>query len=152
MTSRARRRPERGSSGTLACCAWASPGDAGVTKAFADGVAKQFGHYGWEVLLGVGLLVYFYAHYAFASITAHVVSMFPPFLAVLLMQGGPPGIIVYTFAILANLAAGLTHFGTTPGPIFCARLHDAEGVVEGGLIISFVNWPSGPRSASRGGR
>jgi DASS family divalent anion:Na+ symporter len=115
-------------------------GDAGVTKAFADSVAKQFGHYGWEVLLGVGLMVYFYAHYAFASITAHVVSMFPPFLAVLLMQGGPPGIIVYTFAILANLAAGLTHFGTTPGPIFFAHGYTTLRVWwKVGLIISFVN-------------
>jgi DASS family divalent anion:Na+ symporter len=93
-----------------------------------------------QVLLGVGLLVYFYAHYAFASITAHVVSMFPPFLAVLLMQGGPPGIIVYTFAILANLAAGLTHFGTTPGPIFFAHGYTTLRVWwKVGLIISFVN-------------
>lgn len=115
-------------------------GDAGVTKAFADGVAKQFGHLGWAGLLAVALVVYFYAHYAFASITAHVVSMFPPFLAVLLMQGGPPGIIVYTFAILANLAAGLTHFGTTPGPIFFAHGYTTLKVWwKVGLIISFVN-------------
>jgi DASS family divalent anion:Na+ symporter len=66
--------------------------------------------------------------------------MFPPFLAVLLMQGGPPGIIVYTFAILANLAAGLTHFGTTPGPIFFAHGYTSLKVWwKVGLIISFVN-------------
>ena len=94
--------------------------DAGVTRAFADGVAKQFGNFGWVGLFAIALLLYFYAHYAFASITSHVVAMFPPFLAVLLAKGAPPGIVVYGLACFVNLAAGLTHFGTTPGPIFYA--------------------------------
>jgi len=38
---------------------------------------------------------YFYAHYAFASITAHLLSMFPPFLAVLLAKGAPIGLMFW---------------------------------------------------------
>jgi len=114
--------------------------DAGVTRAFADGVAKQFGNLGWVGLFAIALLIYFYAHYFFASITAHMVAMFPPFLAVLLAKGAPPGIVVYGFACFANLAACLTHFGTTPGPIFYA-----DGYVslktwwKVGAVISVVN-------------
>jgi divalent anion:Na+ symporter, DASS family len=114
--------------------------DSGVTRAFADAVANQFGGFGWPALFGIALLIYYYAHYGFASITAHMVSMFPPFLAVLLAKGAPPGLVVYGFACFANLAAALTHFGTTPGPIFYA-----DGYVplktwwRTGLIISVVN-------------
>ena len=114
--------------------------DQGVTRAFADAVAKEFGGLGWAGLFLVALLIYFYAHYAFASITSHMVSMFPPFLALLLAKGAPPGLVVYGFACFTNLAAGLTHFGTTPGPIFYA-----DGYVtlkmwwKVGAIISVVN-------------
>ncbi|MEQ1948316.1 MAG: DASS family sodium-coupled anion symporter [Bryobacteraceae bacterium] len=114
--------------------------DAGVTRAFADGVAMKFGDLGWPALFGIALVIYYYAHYGFASITSHMVSMFPPFLAVLLAKGAPPGLVVYGFACFTNLAAALTHFGTTPGPIFYA-----DGYVtlkewwKVGAVISVVN-------------
>lgn len=95
--------------------------DAGVTKAFADNVAGLLGGYGWPTLFGLTILIYFYAHYAFASITAHMVSMFPAFLAVLLAAGAPIGLVVFTFACLANVSACLTHYGTTPAPIYFAQ-------------------------------
>jgi DASS family divalent anion:Na+ symporter len=114
--------------------------DFGVTRAFADGVAKQFGGLGWAGLFAIALLIYYYAHYGFASITSHMVSMFPPFLAVLLAKGAPPYLVIYGFACFTNLAAALTHFGTTPGPIFYA-----DGYVtlrtwwKVGAVISLVN-------------
>ena len=95
--------------------------DAGVTRAFADGVGAALGGYGWPTLFGATILIYFYAHYAFASITAHMVSMFPAFLALLVTQGDPLGLTVWTFAFLANMSAGLTHYGTTPGPVYFAQ-------------------------------
>jgi divalent anion:Na+ symporter, DASS family len=67
------------------------------------------------------LLIYFYTHYAFASITTHLLAMYPPFLAILLGRGAPPGLIIFGFACFANLSAGLTHYGTTPGPMFFAH-------------------------------
>ena len=95
--------------------------DAGVTKAFANSVGGQLEGYGWTTLFAITIVVYFYAHYAFASITAHMLSMFPAFLAVLLMKGAPPGLAVWTFACLANLSACLTHYGTTPAPVYFAQ-------------------------------
>jgi DASS family divalent anion:Na+ symporter len=94
--------------------------EAGVTKAFAEAVGARFSTYGWMGLFAIAILVYFYAHYGFASITAHILSMFPAFLAVLLAKGAPIGLMVYAFACFANLAAGLTNYGTTPSPMYFA--------------------------------
>ena len=95
--------------------------DAKVTSEFARLVGEFFGSAAWPVLLAAALLIYFYAHYAFASITAHMLSMFPAFLAVLLARGAPTGLVVFGFACFTNLCAGLTHYGTTPGPMFFAQ-------------------------------
>ena len=69
------------------------------------------------VVLVAILIIYFYAHYFFASITAHMLAMFPPFVALLIGIGVPPLLAVYSLLCLANLTAGLTHYGTTTGPI-----------------------------------
>jgi DASS family divalent anion:Na+ symporter len=99
----------------------------GVTTEFAKLVTGWLDGSGWVVLLAVSLLVYYYAHYAFASITAHVLAMYPAFLAVLLAQGAPPGLAVFAFACGVNLAAGLTTYGTTPAPMFFAQEYVAFG-------------------------
>jgi DASS family divalent anion:Na+ symporter len=91
---------------------------AGVTQAFAQAVGRWFEGAGWEALLAGALLIYFYAHYAFASITAHILAMYPAFLALLVAQGAPVGLVVYSFACFTNLSAGLTNYGTTPSPMF----------------------------------
>jgi di/tricarboxylate transporter len=75
----------------------------------------------WVTVLALTLAVYFYAHYDFVSITAHMLAMYPPFLALLVSRGAPMGLVVYSFACFANLAAGLTHYGTTPSPMFFAQ-------------------------------
>ncbi len=92
-------------------------------KAFANAVDSQLGGYGWQALFAIDgtIVIYFYAHYAFASITAHMLSMFPAFLAVLLMKGAPIGLAVWTFACSANLSACSTHYGTTPAPVYFAQ-------------------------------
>ena len=52
---------------------------------------RCLGGAGWVVLFACALLIYFYAHYGFASITAHILAMYPAFLAVLLAKGAPNG-------------------------------------------------------------
>ncbi len=64
------------------------------------------------------LLIYFYAHYGFASITAHATAMYTPFLVVILAAGAPPYLAVLSLAYFSNLDASLTHYGTTPAPIY----------------------------------
>jgi DASS family divalent anion:Na+ symporter len=93
-------------------------GETNIPKLFANGIAGMMGGWSWPLALGILLLVYFYAHYGFASITAHVFAMFVPFLAVTTAVGAPVGLAVLLLAYLSNLSAGLTHYGTTPGPIY----------------------------------
>jgi DASS family divalent anion:Na+ symporter len=114
--------------------------EAGVTRAFANAVAHQLENFGWPVLFGVALVIYFYAHYGFASITAHILSMFPPFLAILLAKGAPIGMVVFAFACFANLGAGLTNYGTTPTPMYFAQGYvSLKKWWTIGLLASFVN-------------
>lgn len=89
----------------------------GTTKWFAESVGGLFVGIPWIVVLVAILIIYFYTHYAFASITAHVLAMFPPFVVLLVGIGVPPKLAVYSLLCLANLPAGLTHYGTTTGPI-----------------------------------
>jgi DASS family divalent anion:Na+ symporter len=92
--------------------------DTGLAERFAGAVAGFTGGWPWWGALLVLLLIYFYAHYGFASITAHATAMYVPFLAVMLAAGAPAGIAVLSLAYGSNLMAGLTHYGTTPGPIY----------------------------------
>ncbi|MBS1788491.1 MAG: DASS family sodium-coupled anion symporter [Acidobacteria bacterium] len=93
-------------------------GETGITKKFADFAAGITTGWKWWAALAVLVLIYFYAHYAFASITAHALAMYLPFLIVVLAAGAPPILSVVVLAYFSNLSAGLTHYGTTPGPIF----------------------------------
>jgi divalent anion:Na+ symporter, DASS family len=93
-------------------------GESGVTRRFAESSAGMTAGLSWEITLIVLLLVYFYAHYAFASITAHVTAMFIPFLVVITAAGAPPVLAVLALAYASNLQASLTHYGTTPAPIY----------------------------------
>ncbi len=93
-------------------------GETGITKRFADATAGLTIGWAWWVALAVLLLVYFYAHYGFASITAHATAMYIPFLAVTIAAGAPPLLAVLLLAYFSNLGASLTHYGTTPAPIW----------------------------------
>jgi DASS family divalent anion:Na+ symporter len=95
-----------------------SIGETNLTKLFAESVAGTMNGWSWPAALAVLALVYFYSHYGFASITAHVMAMFIPFLAVTVAVGAPAGLTVLFLTFFANLSAGLTHYGTTPAPVY----------------------------------
>jgi DASS family divalent anion:Na+ symporter len=93
-------------------------GETGITKRFAESAAGFTVGWHWAAALAVLLLIYFYAHYGFASITAHVSAMYIPFLVVIIAAGAPPALAVLMLAYFSNLSASLTHYGTTPAPIW----------------------------------
>jgi DASS family divalent anion:Na+ symporter len=95
--------------------------EGGVMRAFADSIGGWFLDTPWPLMFAVALLIYFYAHYAFASITAHLLAMYPPFLAVLVLKGAPVGLVAFAFACFVNFSSGLTNYGTTPSPMFFAQ-------------------------------
>jgi DASS family divalent anion:Na+ symporter len=95
--------------------------EKGVAGEFARGVGETFSGLAWLPLLAVAVLILYYSHYAFASITAHMLAMYGPFLALLTAKGAPAGLAVYALASAVNLSAGLTNYGTTPAPMFYAQ-------------------------------
>ncbi|MBA3355251.1 MAG: DASS family sodium-coupled anion symporter [Pyrinomonadaceae bacterium] len=117
-------------------------GETGITKRFAETSAGLTSGWKWWAALALLLLVYFYAHYGFASITAHATAMYIPFLTVILAAGAPPYLAVLSLAYFSNLDASLTHYGTTPAPIYFG----AGYVTQRrwwllGLLASLVNIP-----------
>src|ERR1041385_4076531 len=93
-------------------------GQTGITQKFAEASASLTIGWKWWLALAALLLIYLYAHYVFASITAHVMAMFVPFLIVILAAGTPAYLAVLSLAYFSNLSAALTHYGTTPAPIY----------------------------------
>jgi divalent anion:Na+ symporter, DASS family len=94
-----------------------SLGETGLTKLFAEKMASYTNGMSWTLALAILVFIYFYSHYAFASITAHVTAMYVPFLVVTIAVGSPPALAVLLLAFFSNLNAGITHYGTTSGPI-----------------------------------
>ena len=114
--------------------------DIGIPKLFATWLGSFLGGAGWITILAVTLLVYFYSHYAFASITSHLLAMYPAFVALLILRHAPVGLVVFSFACFANLSAGLTHYGTTPSPMFFSRNYvSLQRWWLAGFVVSIVN-------------
>jgi DASS family divalent anion:Na+ symporter len=114
-------------------------GETGITKRFAETAASFTVGWRWWAALAVLLLVYFYAHYGFASITAHATAMYTPFLVVILAAGAPRYLAVLSLAYFSNLDASLTHFGTTPAPIYFGAGYVKQRIWwKLGLITSFM--------------
>ena len=95
-----------------------SLGEAGVTKAFAQAAGHATVAVSWWIALPVLVFTYLYAHYAFASITARVSALYAAFLIVVIAAGTPPYLALFSLAGVSSLGASLTHYGTTPSPIY----------------------------------
>ncbi len=118
----------------------AALGETNLPKLFAESIAGVTNGWSWPVALLVLALVYFYAHYGFASITAHATAMFIPFLVVTMAVGAPAGLAVLALTYFSNLSAGLTHYGTTPAPIYFGTGYVKQGQWWTiGLIASVLN-------------
>ena len=91
----------------------------GFVRWFAEGAAGQLAWLPVTVMMIALLVVYFLAHYLFASITAHVTAMMPIMLSV---GAAVPGVPLPEFALLLALSHGLmgvlTPYATTSGPVY----------------------------------
>lgn len=93
-------------------------GESGLMEAFAAQVGGWMQGLSWQLALAALLLIYFYAHYGFASVTVHATVMYTPFVLVAIGLGAPVWWTVLLFAYFSNLCAGLTHYGTSSSPIY----------------------------------
>jgi L-tartrate/succinate antiporter len=91
----------------------------GFVKWFAETIGGQMAGFSPMVAMILLVAVFFFTHYLFASITAHVTAMLPVMLAVGM---GIPGIDIRTFALLLALTLGimgiLTPYATGPSPVY----------------------------------
>jgi len=112
----------------------------GLTSAFAGWASSHFAGWEWPALTAVLILIYFYIHYAFASMTTHTIALYAPFLSVLMAAGAPAPLVAYTMAFYTDLSASLTHYGTTPAPIIFAGGYVSHGQWwKIGFIVSVAN-------------
>jgi len=71
------------------------------------------------MIVGLALaLTYLYVHYGFASMTGHVMALYPGFAVAMLAAGVPPMLAALSLAYFSNLNAGITHYGTGSAPVF----------------------------------
>ncbi|MBK8323816.1 MAG: anion permease [Betaproteobacteria bacterium] len=91
----------------------------GFVKWFADGVAASMAGYPPFTAMVVLVLVFYFTHYLFASITAHVTALLPVMLAV---GTTIPGLDMAQFSMLLCLTLGimgmLTPYATGPSPVY----------------------------------
>jgi DASS family divalent anion:Na+ symporter len=115
-------------------------GQFGLIKWFTEKVTPAFTGIGWIAAM-IGLsLTYFYSHYFFASITAHVSAMYAPFLAVAISLGVPPVLAALVLGFFSSLFASLTHYGTAPAPILFGSGHVPLATWwKTGFVVSAVN-------------
>jgi DASS family divalent anion:Na+ symporter len=112
----------------------------GLIKWFVDNVSGYVSAWPWLGALVILILVYLYAHYAFASMTAHVTAMYPAFLAVAVAAGAPAYLAALLFGYFSNLNASLTHYATGPAPIYFGSGYvDLPNWWTLGLLLSVVN-------------
>ncbi|TXI35963.1 MAG: anion permease [Nitrosomonas sp.] len=105
----------------------------------SDQIVLQVNGFHWMAALAVLGLLYFYSHYLFASITAHVTSMFASFMMVCVAVGGPPLLVALALAYLSGLMGGLTHYSSGQAPvIFSYRYVDLKQWWLVGFVLSIV--------------
>lgn len=107
---------------------------------FAKVVGASIVGISWLPAFVILLLVYVYAHYAFASLTAHITAMYAAFLAVGAAAGAPAYLLALALAFMSNLCMSLTHYGGSPGPIFFGAGYVDQGTWwKVGFMVSVVN-------------
>jgi DASS family divalent anion:Na+ symporter len=93
----------------------------------------------WLQALIVLAIIYYYAHYLMASMTAHVTAFFPAFAVVMVGTGAPPLLVALMLGYLTNLMAATTHYGTGPAPIyFGSGYMDIKEWWGYGLLLSVI--------------
>ena len=114
--------------------------EAGVIKIFSGRLFGVMHGWPWPAVLLLVVIAYYYIHYSFASMTAHVLALYPGFLAAAVAGGVPPLLAALPLAYFSSLNAATTHYGTGSAPVF----FEAGYVRQGdwwrfGFLISLVD-------------
>ncbi|MBA3057262.1 MAG: anion permease [Gammaproteobacteria bacterium] len=95
---------------------------------------------GWVGAVALLTLVYMYAHYLFASTTAHITAMFGAFFAAGIALGAPPMAFALLLAAVSSIMMTLTHYATGTSPIIFGSGYVSLGEWwKVGFVMSLVN-------------
>lgn len=94
-------------------------GRTGFVKWFADTIAGHMVGFSPTVAAVILVLIFYFSHYLFASVTAHTTAMLPVMLAV---GSSVPGMPMEPFTLMLVVTLGmmgiLTPYGTGPSPVY----------------------------------
>ena len=113
----------------------------GVVSWLSKSLETGIEHLGLGVGAGILLLLaYTYAHYMFASTTAHITAMFGAFYAAGIALGAPPMAYALIMAAASSIMMTLTHYATGTSPIIYNSGYTTLGQWWfAGLVMSVVN-------------
>ncbi|MBS0660100.1 MAG: DASS family sodium-coupled anion symporter [Verrucomicrobia bacterium] len=95
---------------------------------------------GWVGAVALLIVVYLYAHYFFASTTAHITAMFGAFYAAGIALGAPPMFYALLLAAVSSIMMTLTHYATGTSPIIFGSGYVTLGQWwTAGFVLSVVN-------------
>ncbi|ASK28099.1 DASS family sodium-coupled anion symporter [Neisseria chenwenguii] len=95
---------------------------------------------GWAGASALLLLAYMYAHYMFASTTAHITAMLGAFYTAGIALGAPPMLFALLMAAASSIMMTLTHYATGTSPvIFGSGYTTLAEWWKAGFIMSVVN-------------
>ncbi len=94
---------------------------------------------GWAGAAALLLLAYLYAHYLFASTTAHITAMFAAFFGAGIALGAPALPFALLMAAASNIMMTLTHYATGTSPVIFGSGYTTLGEWwKAGFLMSLV--------------
>lgn len=113
----------------------------GLIAWFAQTLEQGIEHLGlgWMGASALLVLAYLYAHYLFASTTAHITAMFAAFYGAGLALGAPPMAFALMMAAASNIMMTLTHYATGTSPVIFGSGYTTLGQWwRAGFVMSVV--------------
>lgn len=86
----------------------------GIIPWFSTTVSHSIHNLTWQLVMLILALIYFYAHYFFASGTAQVTAMFVPFLSVAVSAGVPATLAAMLLCFIDSIYSSSTHYANGP--------------------------------------
>lgn len=114
----------------------------GLIAWFSGTLESSIGGLGlnWMISCGLLLLAYLYAHYMFASTTAHITAMFAAFFTAGVALGAPPMLYALLMAAASSIMMTLTHYATGTSPVIFGSGYTTLGEWwKAGFVMSVVN-------------
>jgi len=94
----------------------------------------------WVPVFFLAVVIYMYAQYGFASMTAHVVSMYSALVSVAVCAGAPPYLAALALGFASSLCGSLTHYAAGSAPIYFGAGYITQSTWwKQGFIVSVIN-------------